>query len=41
MLCACFKYESGLKKSDMHIQKSPEALADASKSIRQRIEKEQ
>ena len=52
MLCPCFKYESGLKKTDMHvvkvgnillphIQKSREALADARKSIRKRVENKQ
>ena len=48
MLSPCFKYESGLQKTDMHVvsrsillphmQKSQEALADASKSIRKRTE---
>ena len=50
MLCPCFKYESGLKKTDMHVvdcillphmQKSREALADAHKRIRKRIENKQ
>ena len=50
-LCQCFKYKSGLKKTDMHVVSSQhsiaahakirEALADASKSIRQRIENKQ
>ena len=52
MLCPCCKYESGLKKTGMHVdkvdnillsymQKSREALADPRKSIRKRIENKQ
>ena len=49
MLCPCCKYEPGLKKTGMHVdkvdnillsymQKSRKALADPRKSIQKRIE---
>ena len=51
MLCSCFKYGSGLKKTDMHMvnrqhsiaahANSRIAMADANKSIRQRVENKQ
>ena len=53
MLCPCFKYESGLKKTDMHVVSRQHSIAahtkimqkkavdDASKSIQQRIENKQ
>ena len=44
MLCPCFKYELGRQVDSIllpHMQKSSEALADARKSIRKRIENKQ